>query len=92
MDQLVEPSILEVLSSNQHHMERRGRKNFSTFHIKKNKNNLVILGTSRTSSPCSGPAASLKKFFSASLALLCNCHGLVQKPLPKMLGKLSFRL
>lgn len=72
MDQLVEPDILEVLSSIPYIMakEREGKKNFSTFHIK--KKTLVILGTSRTPSPCSGPAASLKKFFSASLALLCN--------------------
>lgn len=73
MDQLVEPDILEVLSSIPYIIakEREGEKNFSTFHIKKKKT-LVILGTSKTPSPCSGPAASLKKFFSASLALLCN--------------------
>lgn len=39
MDQLVEPDILEVLSSIPYIMakEREGKKNFSTFHIKKKK-------------------------------------------------------
>lgn len=71
MDQLVEPSILEVLSSNHTSYGKKRKEKISPLSTLKKKN-LVILATSRTPSPCSGPAASLKKFFSASIALLCN--------------------